>query len=40
MKYKIKKSKIHGEGVFATEPYKKGEKPKVWVFDWQIIRKC
>ena len=21
-------------------PYRKGEKPKVWVFDWQIIRKC
>ena len=21
-------------------PYKKGEKPKVWVFDWQIIQKC
>lgn len=21
-------------------PYKKGEKPKVWVFDWQIIKKC
>ena len=21
-------------------PYKKTEKPKVWVFDWQIIRKC
>ena len=21
-------------------PYKKGEKPKVWVFDWQIIEKC
>jgi hypothetical protein len=20
-------------------PYKKGEKPKVWVFDWQIIKK-
>ncbi len=20
-------------------PYKKGEKPKVWVFDWQIIDK-
>ena len=21
-------------------PYRKGEKPKVWVFDWQIIEKC
>ena len=21
-------------------PYKKDEKPKVWVFDWQIIKKC
>lgn len=21
-------------------PYKKGEKPKVWVFDHQIIKKC
>ena len=21
-------------------PYRKGEKPKVWVFDWQIIGKC
>ena len=21
-------------------PYKKGEKPIVWVFDWQIIKKC
>ena len=21
-------------------PYKKGEKPKVWVFDWEIIIKC
>ncbi len=20
-------------------PYKKGEKPKVWVFDWEIIKK-
>lgn len=20
-------------------PYRKGEKPKVWVFDWQIIKK-
>ena len=20
-------------------PYKRGEKPKVWVFDWQIIKK-
>ena len=20
-------------------PYKKGEKPKVWVFDWEIIEK-
>ena len=28
--------KLRKKGV----PYKKGEKPKVWVFDWQIIRKC
>jgi hypothetical protein len=21
-------------------PYKKGEKPKVWVFDWEIVKKC
>ena len=21
-------------------PYRKGEKPKVWVFDWEIIKKC
>tara|TARA_Y100001973_G_scaffold58744_1_gene86548 strand:- start:242 stop:460 length:219 start_codon:yes stop_codon:yes gene_type:complete len=21
-------------------PYKKNEKPKVWVFDWEIIKKC
>ena len=21
-------------------PYAKGEKPMVWVFDWQIIKKC
>jgi len=21
-------------------PYKKGTKPKVWVFDWEIIKKC
>ena len=21
-------------------PYKKDEKPKVWVFDWEIIKKC
>ena len=20
-------------------PYRKGEKPKVWVFDWEIIKK-
>ena len=20
-------------------PYKKGEKPKVWIFDWEIIKK-
>jgi hypothetical protein len=24
----------------AGVPYKKGEKPYVWVFDWQIIKKC
>tara|TARA_R100000664_G_C2746377_1_gene134059 strand:- start:1503 stop:1760 length:258 start_codon:yes stop_codon:yes gene_type:complete len=28
--------KLRKKGV----PYKKAEKPKVWVFDWQIIRKC
>ena len=28
--------KLRKKGV----PYKKGEKPKVWVFDWQIIGKC
>ena len=21
-------------------PYKKGEKPRVWVFDWEIIKRC
>ena len=21
-------------------PYKKGEKPNVWVFDWEIIKRC
>jgi hypothetical protein len=21
-------------------PYTKGEKPMVWVFDWQIIKNC
>ena len=21
-------------------PYQKGEKPMVWVFDWQIIKRC
>jgi hypothetical protein len=21
-------------------PYKKGERPNVWVFDWEIIKKC
>lgn len=21
-------------------PYEKNEKPKVWVFDWEIIKKC
>jgi len=24
----------------AGVPYSKGEKPEVWVFDWQIIKKC
>ena len=28
--------KLRKKGV----PYKKGEKPKVWVFDWHIIKKC
>ena len=21
-------------------PYKKGEKPTVWVFDWEIVKRC
>ena len=29
-------NKLRKHGV----PYKKGEKPMVWVFDWQIIKKC
>ena len=24
----------------AGVPYQKGEKPMVWVFDWQIIKRC
>ena len=28
--------KLQKKGV----PYKRGEKPKVWVFDWEIIKKC
>ena len=28
--------KLRAHGV----PYKKGEKPKVWVFDYHIIKKC
>ena len=28
--------KLRKKGV----PYKKGEKPMVWVFDWEIIKKC
>jgi len=24
----------------AGIPYRKNENPKVWVFDWQIIKKC
>ena len=28
--------KLRKKGV----PYKRGEKPKVWVFDWEIIKKC
>jgi hypothetical protein len=28
--------KLRKKGV----PYKRGEKPKVWVFDWEIINKC
>jgi len=28
--------KLRKKGV----PYKKEDKPKVWVFDWQIIKKC
>ena len=29
-------NKLRTRGV----PYAKGEKPMVWVFDWQIIKKC
>ena len=29
-------NKLRKKGV----PYKKGEKPKVWVFDWEIIKRC
>jgi len=29
-------NKLRAHGV----PYTKGEKPMVWVFDWQIIKKC
>tara|TARA_R110002020_G_scaffold46255_1_gene131673 strand:- start:25504 stop:25758 length:255 start_codon:yes stop_codon:yes gene_type:complete len=29
-------NKLRKHGV----PYKKDEKPMVWVFDWQIIKKC
>lgn len=28
--------KLRKKGV----PYKRGEKPKVWVFDFEIIKKC
>ena len=28
--------KLRKKGV----PYKKGEKPNIWVFDWEIIKKC
>jgi hypothetical protein len=28
--------KLRKKGV----PYKRGERPKVWVFDWEIIKKC
>tara|TARA_R110002020_G_scaffold316954_1_gene532588 strand:+ start:168 stop:422 length:255 start_codon:yes stop_codon:yes gene_type:complete len=24
----------------AGVPYQKGEKPMVWVYDWQIIKRC
>ena len=29
-------NKLRKRGV----PYTKGEKPMVWVFDWEIIKKC
>ena len=29
-------NKLRKSGV----PYRKGEKPKVWVFDYHIIREC
>jgi len=29
-------NKLRNNGV----PYRKGEKPEVWIFDWQIIKKC
>mgnify|MGYP001186868082 FL=1 len=28
--------KLRKKGV----PYKRGERPKVWVFDWEIIKRC
>ena len=28
--------KLRKKGV----PYKRGEKPKIWVFDFEIVRKC
>ena len=28
--------KLRKKGV----PYNRGERPKVWVFDWEIIKKC
>tara|TARA_B100000085_G_scaffold123031_1_gene112005 strand:- start:15534 stop:15749 length:216 start_codon:yes stop_codon:yes gene_type:complete len=28
--------KLRKKGV----PYKKGEKPRIWVFDWEIVKKC
>ena len=33
LKSEVEKLRRHGV------PYKKGDKPEVWVFDWQIIKK-
>ena len=36
----VYKNKDVLEMIKAGVPYGKNEKPKVWVFDWQIIKKC